>query len=121
MEEWNAPTDIFGFGVYRSIKNKMEKDAKYDAFINSLENFNIKVELDYYPIMLKFDKGDFEVTREISVKPSAIIKIKTQDFMNIIDEKSTIIRSFLTRKMKMNFKGLLKMLKIYKIFSNMMN
>ena len=121
LEPWKGPTDIFGYGVYKAIIDKMERDPKYDKFINKLENLKIRINLDYYPIMMKFDKGNFEVTREISGNPSVIITIKTQDFMNIIDEKSTIIRSFLARKMKMNFKGLLKMLTVYKIFSNMMN
>ena len=120
MQVWEGPTDIFGYGVYRSIKVKMETDPKYREFINKLENLNIRVNLDYYSIMMKFDKGNFEVTRDLSDKPSVIINIKTQDFMNIIDDKSTILRSFLTFKMKMK-KGITKMFKIYKIFSKMMN
>ena len=121
LQPWEGPTDIFGYAVYKSIIDKMERDFNYRDFINNLENLNIRINLDYYPIIMKFDKGYFEVSREISGNPSVIITIKTQDFMDIIDEKSTIIRSFLTRKMKMNFKGLLKMLTIYKIFSKMIN
>ena len=120
MEVWNAPTDMFGYGVYKSIMRKRESDPKYDEFINKLENLNIRVNLDYYPIMMKFDKGNFEVTRDVSDKPSVVIKIKTQHFMDIVDGKSSIIKSFLTFKMKMP-KGITKMLKIYKIFSKMMN
>ncbi len=120
MQVWEGPTDIFGYGVYRAITNKRISDPKYDEFINKLENLNIRVNLDYYPIMMKFDNGNFEVTRDVSDKPSVIIKIKTQDFMDIVDGKSSIIKSFLTFKMKMP-KGITKMLKIYKIFSKMMN
>ncbi len=78
----------------------------------------MKLELDYYPLMIKFQKDSFEVTREIE-EPDVIMKIKTQDLLSLLDKKVGMLRLFFTRRLKLNFKGLLKILTVYKIFSKM--
>lgn len=120
MDVFEGPTDIFGMAIYHSLTEKMEENPKYRKFINKIEE-NILLELDYYPLMVKFGKDSLEITREIIEKPSVKVKIKAQDFLNIIDGKSTMIRTFLRGKMGLNFKGLLKIMKVYKIFSNIMS
>ncbi|MHC1590588.1 MAG: SCP2 sterol-binding domain-containing protein [Candidatus Helarchaeales archaeon] len=119
MDLFKGPTDMFGMALYNGISSKMEKDERYRKFISKLRE-NILVELDYYPILLKFEGNSFEVTREIKEKASVIMKINIQDFMDILDGKSSIISTFLKGKMKFK-KGLTKILKVYRLFSNMIN
>ncbi|MHA1893614.1 MAG: hypothetical protein ACTSX4_03835, partial [Candidatus Helarchaeota archaeon] len=68
----------------------------------------------------KFQKGSIEITRDVSSKANVILSTSAQHFMKIIDNKDTIIGSFLKFKMKLS-KGFTKLFKVYKIFSNMMN
>ncbi len=117
MEKYEGPTDIFGIAIYSALTRKMEEDPEYRAFIENL-NMNLIVELDYYPLMIKFEKDKFTITRDIE-DPTVIVKINTQDFLDIVDGKSSIIRKFLGRKMKFK-KGITKLFKVYKIFSKMM-
>jgi putative sterol carrier protein len=117
MERFEGPTDIFGMAVHYSIASNMETSPDYQEFINNLD-MNLKLELDYYPLMIKFQKDSFEVTREIE-EPDIVMKIKTQDLLSLLDKKVGMLRLFFTRRLKLNFKGLLKILTVYKIFSKM--
>ena len=120
MEIWEGPTDMFGLAIYNGIASKMKESQKYRDFINKLDEFNILVELDYYPLMMRFKKGSFEVTRDISGKANVKLKVTLQDFLNIVDNKASIIGSFLKMKLRMT-KGFTKLIKVFKLFSNMMN
>ncbi len=118
MERFEGPTDVFGIGLYYSITSKMQADSKYQDFINNL-TLNILLDLDYYPIMIKFKEKSLEITREIE-KADVILRVSAQDFLEILDEKTSIIRLFLRRRLKFK-KGLLKILKVYKIFSGVIS
>ncbi|HUY01125.1 MAG TPA: SCP2 sterol-binding domain-containing protein [Candidatus Deferrimicrobium sp.] len=119
MELFKGPTDIFGIAIYSSLIKKMEENPSYREFINKL-NLNLVVELDYYPLMIAFKKDSFEITREIE-HPDVRIKIKTQDFLDIVDGKTSIIKTFFRGKMgfKPFYKIFTKLFTVYKIFSNM--
>lgn len=118
MEIWEGPTDIFGMAMYYSITKNMEKFPKYRDFINNL-TLNLVLELDYYPVMIKFEQDSFEITREIE-NPDAIVKIGVQDLMKILDKKTGMLRLLLKRKLKFR-KGFTKIFKIYKVFSKMVS
>lgn len=119
MEVYDGPTDVFGVAIYNALNEKMEQDPEYREFIHNL-NLNLVVELDYYPFMLKFTKDSFEITREIQ-KPDVTVKMKTQDFLDILDGKSSIIKTFL--KGRMGFKPLYKLfsklMTVYKLFNKL--
>jgi len=118
MDLFKGPTDVFGMAIYNSLSQKIEQDYKYRDFINDL-NEKIVIEMDYYPLMIKFEENNFQVTRDIE-EPTIKLKIAVQDFLDIIDGKSSIIGLFLKRKLKIK-KGMLKIFKIFKIFSKMMS
>jgi len=116
MDLFQGPTDLFGIAIYHSLNKKMSEDEKYRDFIKSLKE-SIVIDLDYYPVMIKLTGGAPEVTRNID-NPTVIVKINTQDFLNILDAKASIMGLFLKGKMKFK-KGFFKLLKVYKLFSNM--
>jgi putative sterol carrier protein len=116
MDLFQGPTDIFGIAINSALNKKITADQKYREFIQSLKE-NLVIDLDNYPLMLKFGEGKFEITRNIE-NPTVIVKMNTQDFLNILDNRATIMGLFLRGKMKFK-KGFLKLLKVYKIFSNM--
>ena len=119
MDLFEGPRDIFGMGIYHSLSSKMENNPKYRKFIENLEE-NIVLELDYYSLMMKFQEESLEIKKEYTEKPSVVIKIKIQDFLDIIDEKGSIITKFLGHKLVFK-KGLKKIFKVYKIFSTILN
>lgn len=120
MDLFEGPTDVFGMAIYNSLKGKIDSDPKYEKFVNNLDE-NIIVDLDYYPILLKFEKGkEFEVIKDFDEKPTVKVKITIQNFLDILDGRSSIIKSFLKGQLKFK-KGLLKIFKIYKLFSRMMS
>ena len=118
MDLFKGPTDIFGIALYYSINRKMEEDPDYRDFINNL-NLRLIVELDYYPVFIKFEEGSFEISREIE-KGDVTLKMKAQNFMDIVDGKTSIIKTFLRGKMgfKPFYKLFTKLFTVYKIFSN---
>lgn len=116
MDLFQGPTDLFGIAINNALNKKIGADQKYREFIKSLTE-NIVIDLDYYPLMIKFAGGKFEISRYIE-NPTVVVKINTQDFLNILDEKTSIMGLFLRGKMKFK-KGFLKLLKVYKIFSKM--
>ena len=116
MDLFEGPMDVFGMALYNSINEKIEQNPKYREFVNNLEE-TIVVELDYYPLMIKFEKERFEVSRELE-KPTIKIKVSVQNYVNIIDRKSSIIGLFLKGKLKIK-KGFTKIFKVYKLFSEM--
>jgi putative sterol carrier protein len=116
MDLFQGPTDLFGIAINSALNKKIGADQKYREFIKSLKE-NVVVDLDYYPLMIKFGEGKFEVSRNIE-NPTVVVKINTQDFLNILDNKASIMGLFLRGKMKFK-KGFLKLLKVYKIFSTM--
>lgn len=113
MEVWEGPVDILGIGLYHSIINRMEEDSNYRQFINDLE-MNIVLDLEFYPVMIKFGKNSLDITTDIE-KPDATLKIKAQDLFDLTEGKSSIVGLFLKRKLKV--KPFLKLLKVYKVFS----
>jgi putative sterol carrier protein len=118
VEEFKGPTDIFGMTIYYALSKNIKDFPKYRDFINTL-NLNLVLELNYYPLMIKFQKESFEVTREIE-KPDAILKLDVQDLLNILDKKAGIMRLILKRRIKIK-KGFTKLLKVYKIFSQIVS
>ncbi|MHA1378698.1 MAG: SCP2 sterol-binding domain-containing protein [Candidatus Helarchaeota archaeon] len=114
MDLFEGPTDIFGMALYNSLTDKVENDPKYREFVNNL-NEKIVVDLDYYPVMLKFEKDHFEVTRKIE-DPTIKIKVSIQNYLNILEGKTSILGLFFKGKLKIK-KGLTKILKVYKLFS----
>ena len=118
MDLYEGPTDIFGMAVYQGLTTKMDEDPKYRKYINNLKG-KIVIDLDYYPIMIKFEKDNFEITREIE-KSKPKLKISIQNFLGLSEGKSSMFGLFLSGKVKLNIKGYLNILKIYKIFNNMM-
>jgi putative sterol carrier protein len=116
MDLFQGPTDIFGIAIYHALNKKMSENENYRGFVKSL-NESIVIDLDYYPLMIKLAEGAVEVTRNIE-NPTVIVKINTQDFLNILDAKASIMGLFLKGKMKFK-KGFFKLLKVYKLFSNM--
>ena len=116
LDLFEGPTDVFGMALYNSINERIEQNPKYREFVNNLEE-TIVVELDYYPIMIKFEKERFEVSRELK-KPTIKIKVSVQNYVNIIDGKSSILGLFLKGKLKIK-KGFTKIFKVYKLFSEM--
>ncbi|MHA1264394.1 MAG: SCP2 sterol-binding domain-containing protein [Candidatus Helarchaeota archaeon] len=119
MEIYEGPNDIFGVAIYNALNTKIEEDAEYRKFLEKLD-LNLVIELDYYPFMIQFKKGRFEVTRNIQ-DPDVTVKMKTQDFLDILDGKASIFSTFLKGKMgfKPIYKLFTKLLTVYKIFSNM--
>jgi len=118
MEEFKGPTDIFGMGLYYVISKNIKDFSKYRDFINNL-NLNLVLELNYYPLMIKFQKESFEVTREIE-KPDVIMKFDVQDLLNIVEGKTGIMRLILKRRIRIK-KGFTKLLKVYKVFSQLVS
>ena len=116
MELFQGPTDLFGIAIHHSLSKKVGEDEKYRDFIKSLKE-RIVIDLDYYPVMIKLTGGAFEVTRNVE-NPTVIVKINTQDFLNILDAKASIMGLFLKGKMKFK-RGFFKILKVYKLFSNL--
>ena len=121
MQVYEGPTDVFGVAIYNALNQKMDEDPDYRDFVNNLE-LNLVVELDYYPFMIKFTKDAFEVTREVQ-KPDVIIKMKTQDFLDILDGRSSIMKTFLRGKMgfKPITKLFTKLMTVYKLFNNLIS
>ena len=113
MRLWEGPTDILGIGIYNSITKHMDEDPKYRQFINGLE-MKIVLDVGFYPVMIKFDKDTFQITRDIE-KPDLTLKIAAQNMFNMSEGRSSMIWLFLKRKVKI--KPFLKILKAYKIFS----
>lgn len=118
MEEFKGPTDIFGMTIYYAISRNMQEFPMYRDYIQKL-NLNLVLELNYYPVIIKFKKESFEVSREIE-KPDAIMKIDVQDLLNILDKKTGIIRLILKRRIRIK-KGFTKLFKVYKIFSKIVS
>lgn len=118
MEEFKGPTDIFGMCLYYALSKNIKESPEYRDFIHKL-NMNLVLELDYYPLMIKFQKESFEINREIE-KPDAIMKINAQDLLNIVEKKAGIIELILKRRIKIK-KGFTKLFKLYKIFSKIVN
>ncbi|MBD3229145.1 MAG: hypothetical protein GF329_13235 [Candidatus Lokiarchaeota archaeon] len=130
MDLFEGPTDVFGMAIYNSLLDKVETDPKYEKFVQNLEE-KVMVDLDYYSLLIKFEKGkEFEVIKKEEaeekspdnddIKPTIRVKIKVQNFLDILEGKSSIIKSFLTGQLKFK-KGFLKIYKVYKLFSKMMS
>ena len=113
MEVWEGPVDLLGIGLYHSITSRMNEDSDYRQFINDLE-LNLVVDLEFYPIMIKFEKDSLEITTDIE-KADVTLKVSAQDLFDLTDGKSSIFGLFLRRKLRV--KPFLKLLKVYKIFS----
>ena len=113
LEVWEGPTDILGIGMYNSLSNRMKEDPKYRQFINNLE-IRVVLDVGYYPVMIKFEKNSFEITRDIE-NPDLTIKIEAQSMFDLTEGKMSMIGLFLRRKLKI--KPFFKIFSAYKIFS----
>lgn len=116
MKEFQGPTDLFGIGIFYSLNKRMDEDPGYREFINSLE-MNVALDLGYYPMMIKFEKNTFEITRDME-NPDLTLKIDLQNLLDLSEGKSSMLGLFLKRKMKI--KPFYKILKAYKIFSTIL-
>ncbi|MHA1132240.1 MAG: hypothetical protein ACTSQQ_15750, partial [Candidatus Helarchaeota archaeon] len=90
MEKFEGPTDIFGMAIHYSITRDMKAFPKYKNFINNLD-LKMRLELDYYPLLIKFQKDTFEITREME-KPDIVMKITAQDLLKLLEKKVGMFR-----------------------------
>ena len=113
MEVWEGPTDLVGMGLYQAISQRLKDDPKFREYVADLE-LKIIVDLGLYPVLMKFEKGTLQVTRDIE-DPDVTLKVELQNLFDMTEGRSSMIGLFLRRKLKI--KPFFKLFKIYKIFS----
>ncbi|MHA1144075.1 MAG: SCP2 sterol-binding domain-containing protein [Candidatus Helarchaeota archaeon] len=110
--------DFVGLALYHMFNSNMEVSQKFRDRVKKTKE-KIVLDLDMYPIMINLTEVPIEITRYFTEEPTIIVKMPTQDLLHIVEGKSSMIRSFLTGKMKLK-RGITKLMKVYNLFSKVL-